>query len=512
MAVSISPQIFEKFTGIREQNGFNSNGVLSAIEADNVELFSSDIGSNVGIKSSKGNLGLYEIEGFRIIDIFNSVQQDVSYTFIYAENEQKGVLYYANNINTPTVIIDNLPLTGNANGLTMTSTAYDVFIFTNGKKHYSVCFEQDEIVKEIIATDYLGREIHWLAMWEWKGFLVVGSDYGVHASHQNDIYTWNDNPQDAADSWYIDFSKKVTAIVGFSSGLFIFTQNDVTRLLGNPNTSNSSMDLVSMNGTLSHQSLVLHDTYLFFYDPMQKNIYYMQITDTGQTRPTGPAAREVKSFFDGSISKFKMCSCVYAGSNEIWCIINDNILIFDYARQEWFKRIEQSLNAVCLDDNKILSGTNDGRVLVEKINLDFDEEFFPAEYRTSFINFGSNSNLKKQKTSILLCLNENEINDFWVELTINNKKKNPKRINISTGEEGVYGTDMEDEINAKTEIYDEAEYAVDNPYAKRMIEVSTPQTWYTMSIRIYTEKLGQGFAINSIELKNIKIKTKTKGR
>lgn len=512
MAIRLEPQIFEKFTGIREQNGLNAGGVISAIVAENVELFQSDIGSNTGIKSAKGNTVLYNIPDYKIIDIFSSIQDGVNYDFIYAENDEKGVLFYANIIHEITPIIDNLPLSRQANGLTMTSTAYDVFVFTNGKKQYSVSFAQENQVREINAIDYLGRNINWLAMWEWNGFLVVASDYGIHASHQNDIYTWNDDPKDAADSWYIDFSKKVTAIVGFSSGLFIFTQSDVTRLLGNPNETNSSLQLVSMNGTLNFNSVVLHDTYLFFYDPLQKNIYYMQITDTGQTRPAGPVAKEVQSYFSANIKSFKMTSCIYAGNNEIWCLINDNILIFDYEKQEWFRRVEQKINTVCLSNNRVITGTNDGKVLIEKINLDFDNKFYPAVYQTSYINLGSSSNLKKQKTPLLLSLNDNQINDFWIELTINNKKKNPKRVLISTGEAAIYGDDNEEEILPKNQEFDVAVYASDNPYSKRMIEISTPQTWYSMSIRIYTNQLGQGFAINSIELKNVKAKTKTKGR
>lgn len=513
MATSLYPQIYDKFLGIREYNGVNSNGIISAIKANNIDLYQSDIGSGIGIKSTKGNKGIYELpEGYKIIDIFSSQQDKTIYDFIYAENDTKGTLFYANPINNATIIIDDLPLSAKANGLTMTSSAYDVFIFTNGKKQYSVCFSKAEKVKEINAVDFLGRNISWLAMWEWNGFLVVSSEYGVHASHQNDIYTWNDNPQDKADSWYIDFSKKVTAIVGFSAGLFIFTDSDVTRLLGNPNTSNSSLELVSMNGTLSYQSIAIHDTYLFFYDPKQKNIYYMQITDTGQTRPSGPVAKEVQSYFNKSISKFKMCSCIYSGNNEIWCLIDDKILIYDYTKQEWLRRTEQNINCVCLSDNQVLTGGDSGIVYLEKINNDFNEQFFPSEYRTTFINMGSNSNLKKQKTPLLICLNDNELNDFWVELTVNNKQKNPKRVKITVSCEAVYGNSNDVNVIPKNETYEDAYYAADNPYSKRIIEISTPQTWYTLGIRFYTDQAGQGFAINSIELKNVKAKTKTKGR
>lgn len=513
MATSLYPQIYDKFLGIREYNGVNSNGAISAIDALNVDLYNSDIGSGIGIKSTYGNKGIYNLPaGYKIVDIFVSQQSNSIFDFIYAENDTKGTLFYANSINNPTLIIDNLPLTGEANGITMTSSAYDVFVFTNGEKQYSICFEQEEKVKEIAAVDYLGRQVKWLAMWEWSGYLVVASSYGVHASHQNDIYTWNDNPQDKADSWYIDFSKKVTAIVGFSAGLFIFTETDVTRLLGNPNTSNSSLELVSMNGTLSHNSFTIHDTYLFFYDPKQKNIYYMQITDTGQTRPNGPIAKEVQSYFNNRITKFKMCSCIYNGNNEIWCIVNEKILIYDYSKQEWLRREQQKLNTVCLSDNRVLTGGDKGIVYFEKINIDFNEEFFPSEYRTTFVNMGSNSNLKKQKTPLLICLNDNEVNDFWVELTVNNKQKNPKRVKITFNQEAVYGDDTEIEPIPNNETFDVAYYADDNPYSKRIVEISTPQTWYTLGVKFYTNQKGQGFAINSVELKNIKVKTKTKGR
>ena len=136
MAVSLYPQVFSKFLGIREFNGVNSDGCLSAIKADNVELFQTDIGAGTGVKSSYGNAILYELpKGYEIIDIFSSVQDNVVYDLIYAENEEKGTLFYINISSEVTPIIDDLPLSGQSNGITMTSSAYDVFVFTNGKNN-----------------------------------------------------------------------------------------------------------------------------------------------------------------------------------------------------------------------------------------------------------------------------------------------------------------------------------------------------------------------------------------
>lgn len=517
MAIAVDPQIFERFRGIRELNGVNVGGEISAIQCQNVELVQTEIGSATGIKTMDGNTILYNLPSdFKVIGIFKSVQEGITYRFIYAENETKGVLYYIDITKTPQIIIDNLTVTGECNGITMTSSAYDVFVFTNGVEAKTVCFTTDagygDTVKTITATDYEGRSINWLSMTEWNGFLVVASQYGVHSSHQNDIYVWNDNPQDIADSWYINFSKKVTAVYSYTGGLYMFTGDDVTFLNSSPNNENSSMQTMAGVGCFSYTSIIKHDKYLFFYDNNQKNIYYIQNIDSGQLRPEGPVAREIQSRFN-DIKKFKMASCIYENRNEVWLLINDEVFIYNYFLQEFVQRKEQDINAICLIDNLVLTGDNQGRIFVENINTDFSGEFYPAVYQTTFINIGSNSNLKKQKTPLLIVLNDNYRNDFWVELTVNNKTKNPKRVRVKGSGGGVYGSaDEETEVIPDNQTFDTAVYAGSNPYAKKVVEVSTPQTWYTLGIKIYTNELGQGFYINSLELKNIKAKLKTRGR
>lgn len=517
MSYAIEPLIFEKFKGIREYNGVNAGGEISAITCSNVELVQTEIGNKTGIKSMFGNTIVYTLpEGYKTVGLFKSTQDGIDYKFIYGENDTKGTLFYINLADNVEVLIDNLTKTANCNGLTMTSSAYDVFIFTNGVEAKSVCFNADDtygdIVKTITAKDNQNRPIKWLSMTEWNGFLVVASDYGVHSSHQNDIYTWNENPQDLADAWYIDFSKKVTAVFAFTGGLYIFTENDCSLLNTTPNdTTNSIMKTSAGVGCYSYQSIVKHDLFLFFYDNNQKNIYYLSATDTtGQIRPEGPAAKEIQSYFN-KIKSFKMYSCIYDNRNEVWCLINDNILIFDYAQQEWVTRNEQNIITLMLSENNIFTGDELGNIYVENVNIDFSEQFFPCIYKTTFINAGSNSNLKKQKTPLLLTLNADFVNDFWVQLTVDNKPKNPKRVKLNQNVTGRFAPEGDKEATPE-EIYDSARYSEENTYRKTVREISTPQTWYTIGIKIFTDTLGQGFYINSMELKNIKVKTKTKGR
>ncbi|MBR6099411.1 hypothetical protein IKP85_06660 [bacterium] len=531
MAYAVEPQIFTQFKGIRQLNGVSSGGVISAVKSKNVELIQTEIGAETGIKTMAGNRIIYSLPtGYKVIGIFQSVQDGVTYKFIYGENSSKGTLYYVN-ANDELVEVPgapDFPVTGNCNGITMTSTSFDVFVFTNGKKFtvsntqyscISVCFsrgsQDSDKTHKITAKDKDNHVLEFLSMTDWNGFLVVADQYGIHASKQLDIETWDYTHTGAADSWSFIMGKKPTAVYSFTGGLYVFTGDDITFLSDSPNISTSKVETVAGLGCFSYQSILKHDTYLFFYDNKQKNIYYIENIDTGQIRPAGPVAKEIQSNF-ATVEKFKMFSCIFENKNQVWCLINDKIFIYDYFQQEWLQRSEQKLNAVCLIQNNVFTGGDDGVVYAEFIQDDFSGGYYPAEYETAFINLGTYSNIKKQKTPLLIVLNDNYVNDFYVQLTVNGKTKNPKHINISSGESGVYAheEDYTGEIVPEHSIYDNdaAIYAAENVYHKKVVEVSTPQTWYTMGIRFYTDTKGQGFFINSIELKNIKMKNKTKGR
>ena len=530
MSYALNPLVYENFKGIREQNGVNAGGAISAIACNNVQLVKTEIGANTGIKTMDGNSVALSLPiGYRTIGVMKSTQDNIDYFFIYGETADKGTLFYVNLAGNVEALVDNLSVTGECNGITMSSTAYDVFIFTNGKEVRTVCCTSDPAYSDVVknynpvefsqgyiatinAKDYLGNSLHWLSMTVFNGHLTVASEFGVRGSAQNDIYTWNQNPVNATNSWYLNLTKKVTAVHAFTGGLYIFTDDDCSLLTANPNdTANSRLTTSAGIGCYSWSSLVKHDIYLFFYDNNQKNIYYLTPTDTtGQVKPTGPVAREIQSYFT-NLTSFKMYSCVYDNRNEVWCIVNNNILIFDYVQQEWVTRQEQEINDLVLFDNAIYTAGDSGVIYAEGGSDDFSGAYFPSMYQTTFINAGSNTNIKKQKTPLLLTLNANFINDFYVQLIVNNKPKTPKKVKVSKVQTGIFAAEDGSSTDPRTK-YGTAKYSPENTYKKTVVEISTPQTWYTMGIKIYTTTLGQGFFISSMELKNMKGKTKTKGR
>lgn len=532
MAVSVEPLIFDKFKGIREFNGVNYGGEISAIECENVELVQTEIGNATGIKSMNGNTTLYTLpdEGYSVKGIFSSEQDNIVYEFVYAENNEQGRLYYVDINNDLTALISTLTKSenGECNGLTMTSTAYDEFIFTNGVDAYSISFARIPQIKEISTEsnrkkDRFGNDIKFLAMTPWNGRLVVATDYGVRASHDNDIYTWDDNPTIEADSWEINYTEKVTALYAYTGGLFIFTDDNTDFLSGNPLSDTSVLQTTAGVGCHNFNSIVKHDTFLFFYSNIQKNIYMIQNIDNGQTRPTGPLAKEIQSAFK-NVQTIKLYSCIYDNKNEIWVFITDKfdklkIYIYNYNQGEWVQRKEQDIKTLCLIGNSIHTG-NSNKIYIEFLNNTYADNYFRSYYKTCFINAGSNTNLKKQKTPLLLVLNDSYVNNFYIRLTVNGKQKGEKYIHLKTSAGGVYGSvDEVLEVTPIEQTYGSTEnenpsavYGTYNPYSKKVVEVSTPQTWYTLGIEIYTKTSGQGFYINSMELKNIKAKLKTRGR
>ena len=531
MANALPSQIFDQFKGIREYNGINHSGQISALTCKNVELFKTDIGNGTGIKTVAGDSEFLTLPSdFKAIKNFTSIQNNNTYMFIYGESdsERRGALFvydYLGNLSEITLDF-NFTKTGNCNGLTMAYGEFDIFVFTNGEEAITIQtgfdieeFKPTYATRKIEALWNKGLEtglkpLKWLSMAAWNGQLVIASQYGVHGSHKNDIYTWNDNVNGVEDSWYIEFGKKVTAVHTFSTGLFIFTNSDCSHLNTTPNdTTNARLQNVAMNGCFGFESIVAHDTYLFFYDDNQKGIFYIQMTDTGQTRPTGSVSKEIQSFFTEDIKSLKMYSCIYANYNEIWLLINDKVIIYDYINQEFIERVMHKITGLCMYKNRPYV-CNGNRILAEKTSVNYDTitgEYYRAEYKTSIINMGSNSNLKKQKTPLLLVLNENAVNNFYVEITANFKEKNPKKITLKVGNEGIWAADDETEATSNM-LWDSMVWASDDYYRKRVVEISTPQTWYTMSIKFFTKEQGDGFNIVAMELKRLKEKTKTKGR
>ena len=95
MATKISSLKCNRFGGIRRINATFANELISASDLQNVELFNTGINSGVGIRTTKGNTAVCKSipTDEKIINLFESVQGNTNYCFVYTENSAKGKIY-----------------------------------------------------------------------------------------------------------------------------------------------------------------------------------------------------------------------------------------------------------------------------------------------------------------------------------------------------------------------------------------------------------------------------------
>lgn len=500
--------VYSNFKGIRTRNGVNTGGAISAIVCQNVDFIPNTVGSDIQIKSTRGNTLLAQYPDFSLIKGFETVQDGEKHHLVYAENEEKGILLeYIAFEDRFEVIQDDLLVTGQANGITMNDTAYDVFVFTNGKDYYSINFAITPIT-QVINPVYEGEQLTGLSLCEKDGALVIGSEEFaiVMGSRQGDIYDWDYavTADDKTKAWYQLFGKGVTALVPYIGGLLVFTADDSTLLTGNPaDLASFERSDSSLGGCMSFESWCQHDKYIFFYDNNQKNIYYYTQIDTGQKILGTPIAPEVQKYFE-EVKKLQMVGYIGANRSEIWLLADKFKLIYDYFVGEWSERVCQDINSYYVFDNAVYATAPNGKILKEKESVQsckFDEEFYPAVYTMQTINLSSYSNMKEMEIQPLFTVSDDNDNDFWVECFINGKKLKRKRVQLLVN-------------GAKWGIskFGQAKFTRGFKNIVHQLKGKFVSNWYFLEFTLKTEQLGQEFNILAMELKGITVETDTIGR
>jgi hypothetical protein len=194
----------------------------------------------------------------------------------------------------------------------------------------------------------------------------------------------------------------------------------------------------------------------------------------------------------------------------------NKILIYDYLKQEWIARKEQ-------DDIKAIAVVNGGlysasgtKVLKEYITSDFDGVFIPAEYKMNVINVGSDSNLKVPKMPLIMTLDFDYENDFYIEFIYDDKPERSKTKRViklsksyltwadsQTSENGGFWAFNEDDANGGIWVSSDKNNV--------MFNLAGLLNFKQLQVRLFTAEQGQEFGIKRFELKRVKTKSKTIG-
>lgn len=505
---TITQLLCNTFGGIRQKNAVFSADMVTAKDIQNVELYYTEINSGIGIRTMKGNIAINDIlaNTESVINIFESVQGGNKYCFVHTETESAGKFYlYDLTSNTLTLKKTLTHATGQSNGFDVSQGWNDLFFFTNGEDMFTIQLSNNTIV-DMNPTDRDNRNVKGIGATLFAGKLWIFNENVLWYSVTSNIYDFSTNDPDwDTSAGYVEFEKNITAIHEYLNSLAVF-HADSSELLSIDSTNNLSRGEESPAGCASYQSLVFHDTNLYFYDDTKKSVFSFKQVVTGEKTLGENIAIEIQDELQdikkSEVDNIRTLSVFLEGRNEIWWLIpeaNSNysrILIFDYLKGEWVKRRSQKINCVAIYDNKLYSGGANGKIFEEYQSDSFDGEYIQHYYKCSPFNLGAMNTLKVFLFPPRITFDMPYRNDFYVKYQKNyDALKKPKIKHIKAKNKGLfyYGT----------AILGAAYYA-----PKRTGEIGKfpNATFKILEITIYTTSAANDFCIKNLEFSKIKVK------
>lgn len=511
--------ICNKFCGIKRGASSFSNGVISASDMQNVELFDTGINSGLGIRTMKGNTAVLSLpENEKIINVFESIQKSESHCFIHVESETEGKIYLYNFASDNLVLkVDNLSLTGKSAGVDYAWGWSDLFVFSNGEELLSIELgkldensEPDEVTI-INSLDVEGNKVKGLGLVVFDGRLWIFDGIRLLFSVKENCYDFSTS-QDGiyTSAGFIEFSKQITAIAPYLGSLAVF-HNNCSCLISINDDFSYSKSGESPGGCAGMDALVFHGAQLYFYDDTKKSVFAFSQIINGETTLVDNIAKDVQeelfSISSANLDKIKMISVVQSEHNEFWLLVPDEeessvILIFDYIHSQWVKRRTQHLNSITLFNEKVYSAGNN-KMFQEYFGDDFDGEFIEAYYTCSPLNLAVDNTMKILYIPPRITMDMTANNNFMLQYVRDYDYMNK----VKTKE--IYTKNIKNIFRWDISLWDEGD--VWKPKNANSIKRLPISCFKTLEIKFYTKEVAeneqaQGFAIKNIEFSRIKVK------
>lgn len=505
---TLTQLICNNFGGIRQKNAVFNSDLITASDMQNVELYYTGTNGGVGIRTMQGNIAVNDSlkNSEKIINIFESIQDEKTYFFVHSESDTEGKFYlYDISLNTLTLKKSGLSITGVSNGFDIAQGWSDLFFFTNGSEMFTLEIGADDEIVDLNLTDVENEKVIGLGAALFDNRLWIFNKNKLWYSVTSNIYDFSTHSADFTTSaGKIETLKNITAIHEYLGSLAIFYNNS-SELLSVSNGIFSRSE-ESPGGCAGINSLVFHNTDLYFYDDTKKAVFSFKQIVTGEKTLGENVAIEIQDELlkinNADLNKIQALSVFITGRNEIWFNIPDDncnystILIFDCLKGEWTKRKSQKINASAIINNKLYSAANDGSILEEYNGDDFNGEFIEHFYNFSPLTLGAVNTLKVLAFPPRISLDTTKNSKFYVKYRKNlSVIKKPKIKLIKT----------KDKLFAKYDVdyYDVAHYPL-KTYSK--ICKFPSATFKILEIFLYTTEKKQDFAIRNIEFSKIKVK------
>ena len=504
--------ICSNFSGINRSNSVFSSSVITASDIQNVELFSTEINSGVGIRTTNGNISVGEIpEGETVVNIFESVQNSNTYFFVHTENSMVGKIYLFNpDSGLLTKKVDNLTLTGKSSATDVSQGWSDLWVFSNGEEILTVEIgklnQQSELdeVTFLSLTDMEDRAVKGLGLVVYAGRLWIFNGQTLWYSVQENIYDFSTSDAEILTSaGYIEFVKNITAIYPYLGALAVF-HKDSSCLISQESDGIFAKTSEFPGGCAGYRALVFHGTQLYFYDDTKKGVFsFIQVVNGDKTLGENIAIDIQDELFTiphSRLNNIQTLSVVTSDRNEVWFLLPDEnpdysiIMIYDYMHKAWVKRKSQKINCISVIGGQLYSA---GRKIYEEYNSsNFDGEFIEAFYKCTPLNLGVENSQKLLAYPPKITMDMYYSNDFNVEYTKDYDSTTTKSRHITS-------KSLKNVLYFDTSHWDSAIF----PYEKINVIKKLPSAFFkTLQISFKTTEAGQNFCINNIEFGKIKEK------
>ncbi len=506
--------ICNNFSGINRNDAQYSSSAITATNMQNVELFSTENNSGVGIRTMNGNFAVsdYIPDGENVVNIFESVQKAKTYFFVHTESNLEGKIYLFLPETGELVLKKNsLSVTGKSCATDVTQGWSDLWVFSNSEEILAIeieKFDSEGNLDEVTImnlTDMDGRTVKGLGLVIFAGRLWIFNGQILWYSVQENIYDFATSDAEIVTSaGYIEFVKKITAIYPYLGSLAVFHSNSSCMIAQDEDNQTFYKSFDSPGGCASQEALVFHGTQLYFYDDTKKGVFsFLQVINGDKTLGENIALEIQDELFEipnSQLEQIKALSVVTSHKNEVWFLLPNEeskystIMIYDYIHSTWVKRKSQKINSIRVIGGKLYSA---GKKIYEEYNSgEFDGEFIEAFYNCAPLNLAVENSLKILTYPPKITMNMYYSNDFYIEYMKDYNSLTTKIRHIVSK-------------TLKNVLYFDKGYWDVNifPHEKINVIKKLPATYFkTLQMSFYTKEFGQNFCINNIEFGKIKTK------
>ena len=506
--------ICNNFSGINRNGAQYSDSVITATDMQNVELFSTENNSGVGIRTSSGNIAVsdYIPEGETVVNIFESIQKSKTYFFVHTESSLEGKIYlFSPETGELTLKTSNLSVTGKSCATDVSQGWKDLWVFSNSEEILTIEIEKYDLegnldeISLLSLIDIDGRTVKGLGLIVFAGRLWIFNGQILWYSVQENIYDFATSDAEILTSaGYIEFVKNITAIYPYLGTLAVFHSNSSCMIALDETEQTFYKSFDSPGGCAGHEALVFHGTQLYFYDDTKKGVFsFLQVINGDKTLGENIALEIQDELFtipSSQLDKIKALSVVTLDRNEVWFLLPSDekkysiIMIYDCLRNAWVKRKSQKLNSIRIISSKLYSA---GKKIYEEYNSNqFDEEYIEAFYDCAPLNLAVENSLKILAYPPKITMNMYYSNDFYIKYM---KDYN----SLTTKIRHVVSKTLKNVLYFDKGFWDINFF----PHEKINVIKKLPATYFkTLQMSFYTKDLGQNFCINNIEFGKIKTK------